>query len=947
MLAAGDFFDRLGEGPAALVFAGEPGIGKTTLWTETLRLARQRSLVVLSARPVAPEAKLALTALCDLLEPAADEVASQLPGPQRHALAVALLREDPGGRRFDQRALGTATISVLTALARTAPVVVAIDDLPWLDHASARVLAFAARRLGRLPVGLLACERVGEKVNSGLDIEHALPEGRVRRLMLGPLSPAALHEVLHAHLGRTLPRRTGARVAQAAGGNPFLAVEIARSLPDNLPTGLAVLPVPENLREVIGARISALPARVREALLPAAALRCPSSPSVELVAAGMGSTSGRAQQVLAQAVAAGIVEVDGSHVRFAHPLFAAALYSSAKPDERRRTHLRLAAALDDVEARAWHLALAAEGTDAAVARVLEAAADHARRRDAADAAELTDQALRLTPPTHPAELQRRRVRAAEDRLHTGEMQVARELLEAVLEEPPAGRLHADALRLLGEIRYHEQGFPEARDVFERALAHAKDDAPLASAFELHLALADSVIGDWGDAELHTRRALAMAEQLGDTGQLAEALAVSAILDYLQGRGLQDAKLKRALELEDEQRQTTAQMRPSWIAGQLMIYEGRLEHACHLLSGLRHRILDSGQESELPYASASLAWAECERGKLGAAALYADEAVDTASRIGNSARCFALACASVPAAYAGDATATRNWASEALTLTEATGHTMASTWARWALAVIALSLGDPAAAEAALAPLTARVERQGVAEPICAVFLAHAIEALVALGKLDRASRLTALLEQAARRLERGWALAQAERCQALLLAARGDLAAASQAACAALRSAERLELRLEYAHTLLIAGEIERRNRRKASAHDLLERALEVFESAGARLWAQRARAELDRTVSRRTGNKLTESEKLVANLAASGLTNREVAAQLFMSPKTVEANLVRVYRKLGIRSRAQLGARLAGTGHAVPQKRDIQTDGERPAAGRSRARVVTATVRG
>jgi DNA-binding NarL/FixJ family response regulator len=256
--------------------------------------------------------------------------------------------------------------------------------------------------------------------------------------------------------------------------------------------------------------------------------------------------------------------------------------------------------------------------------------------------------------------------------------------------------------------------------------------------------------------------------------------------------------------------------------------------------------------------------------------------------------------------------------------------MASTWARWALAVIALSLGDPADAEAALAPLTARVERQGVAEPIRAVFLADAIEALVALGKLDRASHLTALLEQAARRLERGWALAQAERCRALLLAARGDLAAASKAACAALRSAEGSELRLEHARTLLVAGEVERRNRRKASAHELLKRALEVFESAGARLWAERARAELDRTVCRRTGDNLTQTEKLVANLAASGLTNREVAAQLFMSPKTVEANLVRVYRKLGIRSRAELGARLAGTGHELAQKRDNQRDGQR-----------------
>jgi len=193
-----------------------------------------------------------------------------------------------------------------------------------------------------------------------------------------------------------------------------------------------------------------------------------------------------------------------------------------------------------------------------------------------------------------------------------------------------------------------------------------------------------------------------------------------------------------------------------------------------------------------------------------------------------------------------------------------------------------------------------------------MFLADGIEALVGLGQLDRAERLTRMLEHAARRLNREWALAQAGRCRALLHAARGDLSAAALAAHDACVVAERLELRLEYARTLLVAGEIERRSRRRRPACDLCARALEIFETAGAQRWAERARAELSRAAARRPGPGLTESEKLVADLAASGLTNRQVAARLFMSPKTVEANLARVYRKLGIRSRAELGARLA-----------------------------------
>ena len=363
-----------------------------------------------------------------------------------------------------------------------------------------------------------------------------------------------------------------------------------------------------------------------------------------------------------------------------------------------------------------------------------------------------------------------------------------------------------------------------------------------------------------------------------------------------------------------QRQTSVEMRPSLIAGLLLHYEGHLGRACQLLAELRQRLLDRGEESDIPYVNACLSWAECWRGDLAAATAYADEALEVTSRTGMaSMRCTALSLGAVAAAYAGDAAVARRRAEEALTLAAATGYGIGMIWASWALAVLFLSLGDPAAADAALAPLTEQVERDGVTEPVLVMFLADAIEALVALGQQERAGRLTAMLEQAARRLQRGWALVQAGRCSALLLAARGDLTAAAAAAGAALRRAEQLELRLELARTLLTAGEIERRARRKRSACELLERAIEMFEAAGATLWAQRSRAELDRAAARRSGDALTDSEKLVAGLAASGLTNRQVAARLFMSPKTVEANLARVYRKLSIHSRAELGARLAG----------------------------------
>jgi len=377
--AASAFLQAMLRGPAGLMYTGEPGIGKTTLWLDTIARARERAVLVLSARPVAAEARFAFAGLGDLLEPVADDVLSRLPEPQRRALAVALLREDPGSRRLDQRAAGAATIGVLTELARSAPVLVAVDDLQWLDRPSARVLEFAARRLERLPVGLLACERIGAGPKPGLVIEHVLPEGAVTRVLLRPLDTAALDQVVAARLGRTPPRRILGRIGQVAGGNPFFAVEIARALPDAPPPGLAVLPLPDNLRELVAARVGALPEQVRHALLPVAVLR---SATVKLVAAGMGGTIAGSRRVLEQAAAAGIVEVSDSRVRFTHPLFAAAMYSSAEPRQRRQAHRRLAAVLDDVEERAWHLAFAAEGADAQLARVLDSAAEQARARGA-------------------------------------------------------------------------------------------------------------------------------------------------------------------------------------------------------------------------------------------------------------------------------------------------------------------------------------------------------------------------------------------------------------------------------------------------------------------------------------------------------------------------------------------------------------------------------------
>jgi DNA-binding CsgD family transcriptional regulator len=394
------------------------------------------------------------------------------------------------------------------------------------------------------------------------------------------------------------------------------------------------------------------------------------------------------------------------------------------------------------------------------------------------------------------------------------------------------------------------------------------------------------------------------------------------LDVLVGRAVDEGRIVRALQLEDPNRSVSFMMRPTRVAAYLEFYAGRLSASDRLLEGLRRGIVDRGEETELPFVDGYLIWSACWRGDLAAAAAYSDEAIDAADRTGSdSLRSMALGFGALPPAFAGDAALVARRADTAIALASRTGRRLSVRWASWARAIVALAQDDPQAAHDALGPLAATFAEHGIPEPIRAFFVPDEVTALIALGELERAERLLGSFYEAAQRMARPWALMLSDRCRALLLAAGGDLDAASEAAEAALAECVDLELQIEVARTFLAAGQIERRRRKKAVAADHLRRALGLFETAGAKLWADRARAELGRVGLRRSApTQLTASESRVAELAASGLTNREVAAQLFISAKTVEANLARIYRKLNIRSRAELGARLAAIGAPPPQ---------------------------
>ena len=335
--------------PCAVAIVGEPGIGKTTLWQAAVERARSQARVLI-ARPTESEARLAFAGLADLLAEVPGEYFARLPEPQRVGLDAALLRA-ASARPPERRVVGAGFLTLLRALAAESEVVCAIDDLQWLDSSSAAVVEFALRRLGEEPVRAILSVRATELNHAPLPaLERDL---RVEHVEPGPLSVASLHRVLRQELGRTFPRPTIVRIAQAAGGNPLYAIEIARELDRrDEHEGSGRVPVPQGLDSLVRSRVRALPAEARDALLRAATLARPDTQTIDPVE-------------LAPAEEAGLVrvEVDG-RIEFVHPLFASAVYSAAPAARLRETHRAVADLARDPEERALHLALAASGPDA-------------------------------------------------------------------------------------------------------------------------------------------------------------------------------------------------------------------------------------------------------------------------------------------------------------------------------------------------------------------------------------------------------------------------------------------------------------------------------------------------------------------------------------------------------------------------------------------------------
>jgi DNA-binding CsgD family transcriptional regulator len=902
MQAVTTFLTKASAGPTGLLVEGEVGIGKTTLWLESIDRAREQGFQVLSARPAAMDSGLAYGSAADLLTGVSSKAWADLPAPQRRALDRVLLREDRDPA--DRRTLAAGLLSLINALTDESPLLLAIDDLQWLDVSSRDVVAYVARRLsGR--VGVLGCVRTD---CDGLDCTSWLQLPRpdmMDQITVSPLKLGGISRLLSERVGGSLLRSTMVQIWETSEGNPFYALELARAIVDGTPALENALP--ETLTGLLRTRIGDLGAGVQDVLLAAA---CVGAPTVELVGLATDADAERVVELLEGAESRGIVTIDGCRVQFAHPLLARSVYHNATPARRRAMHRRLAEVVTQPELRARHLALAATSPDPQTLKTLDAAALIARTRGApAAAAELLGLALKLGGDTPE-----RRTALARDHLTTGDAARARDLLEAMIDRMPPGPMRGQASAVLASAYLFTDSFAEAAELLERALGDAGDDLALRSRLLVALSHARYNIGDFSGATQSIDDAVADAERLGYARPLSRALRMRVVHGFLRGDGVDEPTLARAFELEGLQAAGPIVFRPSMQNAMLMAWTLRLDDAREQLESIRRRCQERGDEGELIFVDSQRFLIESWRGRFTAASAIADDMVERALQLGGDVPLsMALNARGELAAYAGQEEQARRYIGEAA---EAGGRIGADTFAVWpitTLGFLEVSLGNYDAALTVLEPLLTKLRAEPDAtEIVVAWFLPHAIDALIALDRLNEAGPLVDILEGNGRRLDRAWMLAVGARCRAMLLAARGDVDAACVVIDAAMTHHERVPMPFEHARTQLLLGQLQRRQRQRVAATATLRESLRAFEAMGVALWADRARAELARAGISGTGTDLlTPSEERVASLAASGLTNRDIAATLFISPKTVEANLGRVYRKLKVQSRAQLSRQL------------------------------------
>ncbi len=875
--------DAVREGAHTLVLQGEPGIGKTILWEAALAEVSARGYTVLRAAGAQTEVQLLLGPLSDLLHGVHETVLDTLPAPQRRALAVALLLEE-SDRDPEPRLLDVAFLTAVRELAAQAPVVIAVDDVQWLDPTTMGLLAFAARRLRAEPVLFLLTLRADPSL-APTELERASGE-RIRRVELGPITLGAVGALLHERLDLTLPRPVLLKLHETSGGNPFFALELARALQRRTMSSEAPA-VPQSLRALVSERLAHLPAKTHEALLIVAAAGDP-TPSL------LGEVD------LQPAIDAGIVVLLDGRLRFSHPLLAASLIDDAAPAQLQGVHALLAGVVTDPEQRARHRAAAATGPDESIAAALEDVAHAAFARGAtAPAAELFERSLLLTEPADLHARARRGSSAGRFFAAIGDGARGGELMRRAIDLLPPGPERAHATWLLIDstvLQIDPVGLAEG------ALQQAGDDDLRA---RIHSALSEIqlVRGEVATALHHAREAQLLARE--DVRRLIARGRLST-LETLCGVGDPETALNEGVELERhlQDGQTHAVNSPRNHLGRRLFWRDELDRARVLFEELRREAIATYADDARPNVCLYLARLELRAGDCSAARTYAEEAYELAEPAGYTQVIgAALSVRALVAAWAGELDTARRLLAESDTVTASVEDRWHGTHNRVTAGQHAATIGAWDDVLSATATLAGDLDAMGVQEPGVFPFEGDAIEAFVATGELERAERLIA--RQAAHHRPRAQAVAA--RGRGLVRAARGDVEGAGDSFQEALRFHDLYGDPLERARTQLVFGATLRRARRKREARELLETARGAFERFGSAAFAARAQDELERLSGRRATSGLTATEDRVANLVARGLSNKQVALELVVTVKSIEAHLTRIYAKLGVNSRTEL----------------------------------------
>ncbi|MFZ2012323.1 MAG: AAA family ATPase [Nocardioides sp.] len=903
--------------PRSVLVEGSPGIGKTTVLLGLLDRAREQGYAVAVCRPSPSEMDLSYAGLVSLLSGLDPATLESLPAPQARALRT-ILRLEEGADPVDRLSLSLATVAAVRSDAASRPLFLAVDDIQWLDLPSARMVAFLVRRLVGSDVRLVLVRTLdavgpaaggrttGEPwVDWASELARAMPDGRHQTLRLGPLGPSDLARILRRVLGWAPAWPRVLRIAELSQGNPLHAIELTRAFGAARSSEGLEGSLPDSVLELARARIERLPRHVRDAVELASVPR--DAPLHLLGQLEPGARDLRA--ALDDAARQGIVTVDEETVRFTHPILAAAAYDSIPAARRRDLHRALALLSDNLEERARHLAIAVERPDSQVAVALEGAAEQAWRRGAPDAAaDLLRLACRVTPHEEGDALALRRTAYGRLLHSAGDAPGSVAELESVVADLPGGVLRAGALFHLMYVVRLSGALEHAVTLGVQAAEEAADDPTLeAEVWGLLSRISDN---DIGRKLASARRAIdALARVAHPDPEVAfEVHAALVEAEFYAGLGV---RLDRLEGLPHGGGVRFPPVRTAWhgddLAGRLLAYDGRVEEGLALLRGMYERAAVENR-SVLPTVLGWMAEAELSAGRFTSARELTQEALERVAEIGG--------VGGLPWELGLHAVATARLGR--LEEAEATAHSVLDPGeagldgapARLALGVVALSRAEPGEALRHLWLLDRLKREAGIAEPRLCAHVGDLVQALVEAGALDEATAVVDQLAEEALVSSGRWAAAVAARGEALVLGARGELDEALEAGERSLVLLAGLPAAFDRAQALLVVGQLRRRRRERALAREVMLEAMGTFEVLGAPVWVRRTREELARVPERRTNGALTATEERVARLAAEGLTNREIAERAFLSPKTVEVNLTRIYRKLGVR-RTALAARL------------------------------------